>query len=563
MTPLLADASSPPDALSWTGLGIGLAGGLALFLYGVEKISVGLREAAGDRLRVLLARLTTNRFTAVATGIVVTAALQSSSLATVLVVGFVSAGLLTLPQAVGVIMGANIGATLAVQIAAFHATRTAWLFVAGGFLAMTVGRRDAARQAGAVLMGLGLLFLALEQMTSATSPLRNDPGFLRLVARLEQPVWGVLAGAAITAVVQSSAATTGVLLALASQGAMTLSAALAMALGANLGSCVTAWIAAWRRPAEGRQAAAVHLMFNLLGVLGWSCFLPQLGRLAADLSDDVSRQIAHAHTIFNVANTLVLIWFTGPLARAAQWLIPARPGAAPPARGAPRYLDESLLSTPALALDRLRRELGHLGELVQAMLQEATPAVLTGSRRELQTVAEADQDVNALHRAVVEYVRRLARREMTLQDSEALEEILAAANELESAGDVISTNIVIQGCRRLDRGLTISPATQVELKQLAAFVETVLASAVRAFVEQNQDLARQVRASKEEFQKRAQATLETLRRRLLVDEPARSLTFQMEVDLVSQYQRLHFIARRLAKLVLPNSTAAPTSPAAD
>lgn len=563
MTPLLADASSPPDALSWTGLGIGLAGGLALFLYGVEKISIGLREAAGDRLRVLLARLTTNRFTAVATGIVVTAALQSSSLATVLVVGFVSAGLLTLPQAVGVIMGANIGATLAVQIAAFHATRTAWLFVAGGFLAMTVGRRDAARQAGAVLMGLGLLFLALEQMTSATSPLRNDPGFLRLVARLEQPVWGVLAGAAITAVVQSSAATTGVLLALASQGAMTLSAALAMALGANLGSCVTAWIAAWRRPAEGRQAAAVHLMFNLLGVLGWSCFLPQLGRLAADLSDDVSRQIAHAHTIFNVANTLVLIWFTGPLARAAQWLIPARPGAAPPARGAPRYLDESLLSTPALALDRLRRELGHLGELVQAMLQEATPAVLTGSRRELQTVAEADQDVNALHRAVVEYVRRLARREMTLQDSEALEEILAAANELESAGDVISTNIVIQGCRRLDRGLTISPATQVELKQLAAFVETVLASAVRAFVEQNQDLARQVRASKEEFQKRAQATLETLRRRLLVDEPARSLTFQMEVDLVSQYQRLHFIARRLAKLVLPNSTAAPTSPAAD
>jgi phosphate:Na+ symporter len=412
-------------------------------------------------------------------------------------------------------------------------------------------------------MGLGLLFLALEQMTSATSPLRNDPGFLRLVARLEQPVWGVLAGAAITAVVQSSAATTGVLLALASQGAMTLSAALAMALGANLGSCATAWIAAWRRPAEGRQAAAVHLLFNLLGVLGWSCFLPQLGRLAAALSDDISRQIAHAHTIFNVANTLILIWFTGPLARAAQWLIPARPGAAPPARGAPRYLDESLLSTPALALDRLRRELGHLGELVQAMLREATPAVLTGSRRELQTVAEADQDVNALHRAVVEYVRRLARREMSLLDSEALEEILAAANELESAGDVISTNIVIQGCRRLDRGLTISPATQVELKQLAAFVETVLASAVRAFVEQDADLARQVRASKEEFQKRAQATLETLRRRLLVDEPARSLTFQIEVDLVSQYQRLHFIARRLAKLVLPNSTAAPSSPAAD
>ncbi len=370
-------------------------------------------------------------------------------------------------------------------------------------------------------------------------------------------MWGVLAGAVITAVVQSSAATTGVLLALASQGAMTLPAALAITLGANLGSCATAWIAAWGRPAEGRQVAAVHLLFNLLGVMVWSFFLVPLARMTAAFSDDVSRQIANAHTIFNVANTLVLIWFTDPLARVAQRLIPARPGGAPPARGTPRYLDESLLSTPALALDRLRREVGHLGELVLEMLRAAVPTVLTGSRRELQSVAESDQQVNALHRAMVEYVRRLARREMSLLDSKALEEILAAANELESAGDVISTNIVTQGCRRLDHGLTISPATQVEFQKLGAFVETALASAVRAFVEQDQNLAQQVRATKEEFQQRAQATLDALQRRLLADEPARSLTFQMEVDLVSQFQRLHFIARRLAKLVLPT----PSEPA--
>lgn len=551
---VLAANAGTLTTLQFWHIAVGLIGGLALFLYGIEKMSDGLRAVAGDGLKTLLGKLTANRFSGVLTGAAVTAVIQSSSLTTVLVVGFISAGLMTLQQSVGVIMGANIGTTLTVQVAAFKVTQSAWLLVALGFAAIALGRRDSARQLGSVLIGLGLLFLALEQMSAATSPLRSYPPFLNLMQRLENPILGILVGAVFTALVQSSTATTGVVLALASQGLMQLPAALAMALGANLGSCATALIAGLGKPAEARQAAVVHLIFNVVGVLLWGFFLPQLGVLVQWLSDDLPRQFANAHTIFNITNTAILIWFAGPMAQAAQFLVPRKTlHGGPSDANTPKYLDDTLLETPSLALDRVGLELGHMGDLVLGMFEKAGPAVLSGSRSELENIAALDKGVNQLYVATVEYTRRLAREEMSLAETGSLEDCLAAVNYLESAGDVIASNLVTQGLRRLEHNLTISTPTQEVLRGLHLFVAEALQSAVKTVRERDSSLARRVVAGKDEFNKLAQAALEQLRRRLMADEPARALTFQMEVDLVAQYQRLHYLARRLAKLVVPAS----------
>jgi phosphate:Na+ symporter len=529
---------------------IGLVGGLALFLYGMDKISDGLRSVAGDGLRTLLAKLTANRFKAVLTGLIVTGVIQSSSLTTVLVIGFISAGLMTLRQSIGVIMGANIGTTLTIQIAAFKITHYSWLLVALGFVAMAISRRDSLRQTGSVLLGLGLLFLAVEQMSSATRPLQDSPWFTSSMQQMENPVHGILAGALFTAIIQSSSATTGVIIALVGEGLMTLPAAICVALGANVGTCSTAWIASTGKIAEARRAAVIHLIFNLSGVAVWMFLIPQMETIVRWFSDETMRQVANAHTIFNVLNTAVLIWFVGPLARLAEWLVPYKPGAAIRSPDAPRFLDDTLLSTPSLAVDRLRLETGHLGEVVVRTFDQAGSAVLHGTRSELADSASAETTIDQLFVAIVDYARRLARQELSTAETKSLETCLAAANYLESAGDVICSNLTAQGMRRIEKSVSISPSTQEVLHNLHRFVGNSMQHAIAAFQRRDKILAEQVVSGKEEFNQLSADTLDRLRQRLMADGPTRVTIFQMEVDIVGQYQRIHYLARRLAKLAL-------------
>ncbi|HMO36881.1 MAG TPA: Na/Pi symporter, partial [Gemmatales bacterium] len=398
---------------------------------------------------------------------------------------------------------------------------------------------------------------ALEQMTNATSPLRSYQPFLQLMSQLESPFLGIVAGTVFTALVQSSSATTGVILALASQGLMTLPAALAVALGANLGSCATALLASLGKPAEARQAAIVHVIFNGIGVFLWAFFLPQLASLVTHLSQDLPRQVAHAHTLFNVFNTLLLIWFAGPMARAAQWLVPSPPSALNEAvPETPVYLDKDLLKTPALALDRVRMEIGNMGTDVLKMFENASNSVLHGTRQQLEKTAAMDQEVNARYRAVVDYTRHLSRNEMTLSDTQTLEACLSAVNYLESAGDIISSNWITQGFRRLEHQLRLGQDVEKKFTELQKYVAGHLNHAIIAFVEKNVDMAEQVLKSKAEFQMLSQNLQEYLRQGLLLQDTKQVRLFQMEIDLISQLQRLHYLARRLAKLSLKSEAKA-------
>lgn len=539
---------------------IGLIGGLALFLYGMQKMSEGLKAAAGERMRSLLARLTTNRFTAAISGALVTAVIQSSSVTTVLAVGFISAGLMTLGQSVGVIMGANVGTTVTAQIVAFQVTRLAWVMLAAGFAMWSFPRRDALRQYGALLMGLGLLFLGMEQMSEATGPLRSYPPFIELMGRMHDPLLGILLGAAFTALVQSSSATTGIVVMLASQGFLSLEAGIALAVGANIGTCFTAILSAIGKPTDAVRAAVVHVLFNVVGAALWIGLIPWLAELARVLSPaaeglagverlaaETPRQIANANTIFNVANTVLLIGFTGPIARLAERIVPARPEP-PPRVVTPKYLDPVYLETPAIAIDRLRMELVHMGQYVRRMLQVVPATAFSGDEHDPARLAAMDDDVDRLHRAILRYARDLGRGELGSSEIDRLEAFVAIANYLESTGDLIATNIAIQSEQRLRARIEPESESREVGRPLWNVVGEMLDEVLQAIRDDDAERARRVSSRKAEIHAMTDRAIERLgllahADRIDIEE------LRISTDVLGQLKRLYYNVRKIADIV--------------
>ena len=331
-------ASSKDTGISWTTMAVQLAGGLAIFLYGMDKMADALKLVAGDRMRDILGRLTINRFMGVLTGAGVTAVIQSSSITTVMLVSFVAAGLMSLTQAVGVIFGANIGTTITAQIIAFKVTKWALLLVAVGFVMDFVGKKERVRTYGALIMGLGLIFFGLAVMSAGMKPLRTYQPFIDLMQNVSNPLVGILISLTFTALVQSSSATTGVIIALATQGLITLEVGIALLFGANIGTCVTAGLASIGKPREAVRVAVAHVLFNVMGVLLVVWFIEPFADLARMISpsaetltgvdrlaSEVPRQVANAHSIFNVGATIVFLPFAALVARFAEWVVPDRP----------------------------------------------------------------------------------------------------------------------------------------------------------------------------------------------------------------------------------------------
>jgi phosphate:Na+ symporter len=352
------DPIATPDVLPLGSISMGLLGGLALFLFGMGQMTDALKIVAGPRMRTLLARLTTNRWKALFAGAFVTSVIQSSSVTTVLVVGFISAGLMSLSQSIGVILGADIGTTITAQIIAFKVTKFSLIFVASGFALLFCFKNDLVRHWGHTIMGLGLIFFGMQLMSEAMSPLRDFGPAKALMQQMASPpyLWAILIGALFTALIQSSSAAIGLIIVLASEDLIGLDAGIALAFGANIGTCVTALLASIGKPREAVRSALVHVLFKVVGVAIWIAFIPQLGWMARQLAGDAGtpREIANAHTLFNVANALLFIGFTGPLARLMTLLVPDKRGGP----GRARYLDEILLQTPTLAMHVVRTELG-------------------------------------------------------------------------------------------------------------------------------------------------------------------------------------------------------------
>ena len=540
---------------------IGLAGGLALFLFGMEQMTTSLKQVAGSRMKVMLARLTTNRLSATFAGAFVTAIIQSSSVTTVLVVGFISAGLMSLSQSIGVIIGANIGTTVTAQIIAFKVTKYALVLVAIGFAMLFIGKRERIRQYGTMLMGLGLIFFGMELMSDATHPLRSYEPFISFMQQMESPWLGMLAGAVFTAVIQSSSATTGVVIVLATQGFITLEAGIALVLGANIGTCVTAMLAAIGKPREAVRAAAVHILFNVIGVIIWVGFIGYLASFVEMISPvsssltgverlaaDTPRQIANAHTLFNVANTILFLPFTGLLATLVVRLIPDREDAGDEVIQ-PRYLDNILLGTPELALDRVRMELRRIGERASDMVADALPVALDGSLEDLEELKQRDEEVDVLHAAVVTYLGRLSQENLDSRQAETHYDYLESANNMESIADLIETNVVGAGMERLRVGLTVSDQTRDKLSALHERVHAAVGLTFEALDARNARMARQVIDAKSEINQLADAAEAHLALRLTADEPDRLSHYRFESELIEYLKRVYYFAKRIAKAV--------------
>lgn len=559
--PALAAAADTNGEISFLAMGTQMLGGLALFLFGIEQLTDSLKALAGDRLRVVLARLTTNRFSGAATGALVTAIIQSSSVTTVLVVGFTTAGLMSFAQSIGVIMGANIGTTITAQILAFKITEAAWAMVAVGFAGFFFARQETVKQLGSMILGLGLVFVGMSVMSDAMSPLRTYQPFLGLMVTMDSPLMAIGIAALFTGLIQSSSATTGIVIVMAGQGLISLPAGIALAFGANIGTCVTAMLAAIGKPREALRAAVVHVLFNVAGVMLWIMFIDPLAQLvtaispvhhdltgSARLAADTPRQIANAHTIFNISNTLVFIWLTPQLARLVEWLVPDRP-LAEEARIRAKFLDDALLTTPSLALDRVRMELQHMGEHIHEMLTKVMPALLNGSAVKLRAIQAMDDKADQLYGLIVEYLGRISRLELSEKQQQEFFSLMEAVNNLENIGDLVEKELVPMGLRRLDHQIQISQATQQVLTGFHRHVSEAVDTAIQAVTQADREAADSVIDQKERVSSIVRSAEMHEARRLVVSEPNRLEAYTIEMEIVEQLQRVYYLAKRIAKSV--------------
>lgn len=563
-----AYAASGTKAINWATMVISLLGGLAIFLYGMEKMTEALRTVAGERMKDILAKLTTNRIAGVATGAGVTAVVQSSSVTTVIVVGFVTAGLMNLSQSLGVIFGANIGTTITAQIVAFKVTKYALLMVAVGFGMLFLSRREIIKNYGAMLMGLGLVFFGMAVMGDAMKPLRSYQPFLDLMVSMENPFVGILVAALFTGLVQSSSATTSIVIVMAGQGFISLPAGIALAFGANIGTCITAMLASIGKPREAVQAAVAHLLFNVFGVLIWIAFIPYLAQFvisispvadqglsgAAKLGAEAPRQIANAHTIFNVVNTLIFLPFLTQFAALVEKLVPIKeitPEEAAIARFKPKYLDEGMLTTPPLALSMARREIRRMGEVVEEMLAGLPQSVFTGNVDKMTLIREMDDQVDALYAAVSRYLTLIGRQHLSTHSSDEALELVTASNEVENIGDIIEIHMSHLTSMCQSSGTVFSDDEIQSLETYHRKILDAFKSTLAALEHDRRETAEMVLEMSEEVIGGMDKLVMERQTKFLAEEhtPPEMVAFTLQNDILENLKRIYEHTARIAKLV--------------
>ena len=557
---ILASANS----LDVTAILIALLGGLSLFLYGMEKMTEALKNIAGDKLKTVLAKFTSNRFSAVFTGAFVTAIIQSSSVTTVLVVGFISAGMMTLMQSVGVIMGANIGTTITAQIIAFKVTKYAMVLIAVGFITNFAAKKEQLKWLGAMLFGLGLIFFGMDLMSQATSPLRTHEPFIELMKSMTNPIYGVAVGALFTALVQSSSATTGIVIVLASQGFITLESGIALTLGANIGTCTTAMLSTIGKPREALQTALVHVIFNVLGALVWvfligflADWVRSISPVAAHLSGtekiaaEVPRQIANAHTLFNIANTILFIGFTVPLARFAQRIAPSKP---PKNHDKVKalYLNKDFLDTPSLAINQLRMEVGHLGKLAGQVIQKA---FLDTSKKNSVTIEEKSHESELLHEQIIEYSRDIVKNSKTSKDAETVSNWISIAQYLKSISEtIVLNNKIIYEHEFLHKEQFTDDIDKI-FEDMCQHLYKNLNNLIAAIENDDSKKAHNILRKKNEFTRLLDELLILLRKNLVTPDKIDLELYQNELEVIEILKRINYFLRRTAK-TFPDHDAA-------
>ncbi|MDK2817750.1 MAG: phosphate:Na+ symporter [Moorella sp. (in: firmicutes)] len=525
----------------------GLAGGLALFLFGMHLISTGLQKAAARQVQQLLGAVTKNRFFGMLAGLVVTIFLQTSAVTTVLLVGFVSAELMSLGQALGVILGAAIGSTLTAQLIALRLSDYALWAVAAGLIPYFFARRLRWRYLGQAILGFGLIFYGAALMGTAVAPLNTLPGFKTALSPLAAHPWlMMLAATLFTGVVQASAATVVLAMTLAAQGALPLEAALAMVLGANLGTTATALISSIALSREAKRVALAHFFFKLAGTLLFLPFLGLYSYLSRLTSPDIARQVANGHTLFNVINMILFLPFTPRVGRLMEKVLPS----APEEEKVAKYLDTKVLEIPELALARATQELLRMAGIIR---EEMFPRVMQPlAEREvelLEKLRSLDNILDYLYRAVARYLAQLNQGNLTDDQLVAQTKLLYIANDLEHIGDVV-VEMAHQWRKIEASGVEFSPAGQAELQEMFNKVKENFATAIQAFAADDEALAARVIRDHPEIL-RLEKNLRYSHFQRLQQENRLSLeTTSIHMDLINQLLRLNMHSVSIAQAVM-------------
>lgn len=452
---------------------LGLLGGLALFLYGMQMMSSGLEAAAGNRMKRILERLTSNRFLGVAVGAGIPAVIQSSSATTVMVVGFVNSGMMTLSQAVWIIMGANIGTTITGQLIALDVGALAPLFAFCGVALVVFLKKAVFHHYGQIIAGLGILFIGMEMMSSAMMPLRESKAFINLMTQFSNPLLGILAGMIFTAVIQSSSASVGILQALVASGLIGLPSAVYVLFGQNIGTCITAVLAAIGTSRNAKRTTVLHLLFNVIGttLFTLACMFTPLTPLVASFTPgNLPAQIANMHTVFNVVTTLLLLPFGNYLAKLAVRILPEH---ASEESAGPRLLylkpvessHEYQIGTSAIALNGVWKELARMSEMVHSNVEKSFQAVEQEAPQLLGPVEEAEEYLDYLNKEISKYISHVIVYENNEKDSAQISAFFRVSGNLERIGDH-AMNICEYTKRIAEKGISFSPAAKAEIAEM-------------------------------------------------------------------------------------------------
>lgn len=544
------------NQINWLDIGLSFIGGLGLFLFGMEYMGEGLQKAAGPKMKKLLSILTSNRLLGVLVGAGVTALIQSSSATTVMVVGFVNASLMSLKQAVGVIMGANIGTTITAWIVSLGEWTSflkpsvlAPLCIAVGVALIMFAKKQGAKHTGIILFGFGTLFLGLDMMSDAAKPLRELEAVKNMFVVLgSNPILGILAGAGVTAIIQSSSASVGILQALALAGLVPWNSAIYIILGQNIGTCITAILSSIGANINAKRAAAIHFIFNFLGsvifgilaIVIFTFIAPGLGSQMIDVT-----QISIVHTIFNVVNTLLLFPFAGSLVYLAEHLVKGKNEAKP---GELQHLDERLFETPSFAVENAVKEVVRMGEIAKNNMEVAMQALFEKNRDKVQEVFDTEREINELQNGINQYLVKLSNISLTEKESLRVTNLFHIVSDIERIGDH-ADNIAELATTMIEDDSKFSDEARKELTRINEMGIQCLETALKAYEVTDDRLAKKAMVLEDHVDK-LESNMRTNHIKRLVQkvcEPMAGIAF---LDTLNNIERISDHASNIAQVVL-------------
>ncbi len=467
-----------------------MAGGLGLFLFGMELMSDSIEKVAGAKLRRILEIFTTNRFMGMIVGIIFTGIIQSSSACTVMVVSFVNSGLMNLYQAAGVILGANIGTTITSQLVSFNLSKIAPLILLVGVVVMMFTKKEKVRKVAEVIVGFGILFVGLSTMSQAMANMKNEPQVVNLLMSLKNPFLATLMGFALTAIIQSSSVTVSIVLLLANQDLLPLPITLYIILGCNIGACATAMLASMTGKKDAKRAALIHLLFNIIGtvIIYIALFVAgdQIVELIKSISADNGRFVANAHTMIKIAQVIMLFPFTGWLVKMTYLIVPGEDQKVGYRESYQlKYIGDKVVFNPATAVVEVVKELERMASLAEENLNRAMNALITLDEEDIEEVYEVEKNINFLNHAITDYLVKINQTTLPIEDLNSLGALFHVVNDIERIGDH-AENVADAARQRKEEGISISKEAQKELGDMLEMVNKIIRYAVEMFAKSDE-----------------------------------------------------------------------------